>query len=425
MPVWREFDWRINMNGFAYLTIAALFVTEIAEVAFSALNVQYLGQVVRDPSRCESALSDREGLKKTYAYLKAQTRSRCFFRLLVYMPVFYFLLLSGQFSAWAWHFNQLSDNEVIRGTLFLMSFGFVFFLIQLPFNIHRIFVIEAKFGFNSRSFPLFVKDTVKTLFTSALFMILLVSVLVIAIQVTGEFWWLYSALFFTSLMLTMNIIFPKYIAPHFNRYEELAEGTLKSKIRNLARRAGLALDSIYKVDTSRRSRHSNASFTGIGANRRIVLSDTLLNNLDDDEVTAIVAHELGHFRLNHIRKGLVERVGLIFMGFFIMGYMVNSEVVSSAFGFDRSLSIGLFLAFIVFAPLRFFTRSITNYVSHRREYDADSYAVSILKGRSSLVQALIGIHRDNLTNPFPHPVYSQLFHSHPTLQNRIAAIESI
>jgi STE24 endopeptidase len=313
----------------------------------------------------------------------------------------------------------------LNGLLYIGAVGLFFSLIGLPFALYSQFVIEERFGFNKMTAGLFWKDRIKSLLLSLVIGVPLLLALFFFMEQTGAWWWLLAFGFFTLFQLVVSLLYPTLIAPLFNKFTPLPDGPLKEKIEALLASLHYRVRGIFVMDGSKRSRHANAYFTGLGKAKRIVLYDTLMKTLTDDELVAVFAHELGHEKLGHVWKNMVAAIVASGLVFFLLSLLLPFAPLYRAFGFDApSYHALLVLLTLCSGPFTFFLKPIGAALSRRYEYAADRFARRALGGDAApLAQALLKLSRDNLSNLHPHPLYSAVYYSHPTLPERIAALE--
>lgn len=288
------------------------------------------------------------------------------------------------------------------------------------------FYIEEKYGFNKSTKKLWLKDTVLSLIISLILMSLVFSVF-IYFATNFEFWWLWSFLFFIGFMLFMFIIGPYVISPLFNKFTELKDDKLKDELMALAKNSNFNAKKILMMDGSKRSKHSNAYFTGFGKFRRIVLYDTLVEQLSVEELKAVLAHEIGHYKRGHIPKTIVMMSLVMFVGFFVLSLVLKSNWVYEGLGFDVSLTGKvaplIFFFFMMGDSWTYFINPIFNRISRKFEYEADAFAKGIMGEGHHLIGALGKLTSENMSNPLPHPLYSGFYYSHPTFQERCLALQ--
>ncbi len=321
--------------------------------------------------------------------------------------------------------SRIPAGGYLQGIAFLFALSLFFWITSLPLLLYSTFVIEARFGFNRTTPRLFVVDTLKSLALSAALGVPVLLGLFWFMDHAGRLWWVWAFLALTAFELVLNVIYPLVIAPWFNRFTPLAEGTLRTRILELAGRLGLRAKGIYVMDGSRRSRHSNAYFTGLGRSKRVVLFDTLAKTMSEEEILAVLAHEIGHERRHHVTKGLAVSVVVGIVGFWILSLLVPWTPLYQAFGFGGpSAAAILAILALCSGPFTFWLSPLGSLWSRRNEYEADRFAVDGTGGATAMVSALLRLTKDNLSNLTPHPLYSFWHYSHPTIAERIAAVEA-
>jgi STE24 endopeptidase len=319
---------------------------------------------------------------------------------------------------------RLPVGPRLRGAAFVLAISIGSWLANLPFSLYATFSIEARYGFNRTTPRTFVLDTLKGLALSLVVGIPILLGLFWFMDRAGTLWWVWAFLALTAFELVMNLLYPLVIAPLFNRFTPLPEGTLRDRILALARRLAFRTKGIFVMDASRRSRHGNAYFTGLGPVKRIVLFDTLVATMSEDEVLAVLAHEIGHERRHHVRKSLALSIALGLAGFWVLSLAVPWTPLYEAFGFSRASGHAILLVLSLAAgPLTFALRPLSSLWSRRHEREADRFAVDATGGAQAMVSALVRLSKDNLSNLTPHPWYSFYHYSHPTVAERVAALE--
>jgi STE24 endopeptidase len=309
-----------------------------------------------------------------------------------------------------------------RGAAVIGSVVFLTAAIDLPFSIWRTFRLEARFGFNRTTPRLFVADLAK----SCLLALLLGGPIVLGaltlMEHAGRFWWLWAWAGWLALMLLMTWAWPAVIAPLFNKFSPLQDAELNTRIQSLLQRCGFTSRGVFVVDGSRRSSHGNAYFTGLGRNKRIVFFDTLLERLTHPEVEAVLAHELGHFKLRHVRKRLLVGVAASFVALALLGWLAAEPAFYSAFGVRTPSAHAALLLFMFVTPaFTFFGTPLGSLWSRRHEFEADAFA-SRQANAEELATALVKLYRDNATTLTPDPLYSRVYYSHPPATERIAQL---
>ncbi len=334
------------------------------------------------------------------------------------------IVLTGFFGVLDSAARSLPLHPYLQGILFIAAVSLVFGAIRLPFTLYSTFTIEARFGFNKTTPKLFVIDMLKGLAISAAIGIPVLLALFWFMDRTGPFWWIWAFAAMTAFQLVMSILAPLVIAPMFNKFTPLPDGPLKEKIVELADRLRFRTKGIFVVDSSKRSRHSNAYFTGLGRAKRIVLFDTLVSSNTEEEIVSVLAHEIGHEKRHHVTKGLAVSVAISLAGFWILSLLVHWPPLYQAFGFAQPGYHSL-LVLVAFCsgPFTFFLQPLFTMRSRKQEYEADRFAVKSVGTAAGLKSALLRLSKDNLSNLSPHPLYSFFHYSHPTLAERIAALD--
>jgi len=309
------------------------------------------------------------------------------------------------------------------GTAVILSVFCLTGILGLPFSIWRTFRLEARFGFNRLTPRLFVVDRLKSLVLAAVLGVPVVLVVLSLMERAGAAWWLWAWALWLVLTLLMSWAWPVLIAPLFNTFTPLADPALVARIESLLQRCGFASKGVFVIDGSRRSAHGNAYFTGIGRNKRIVFFDTLLERLQPAEVEAVLAHELGHFRLKHVRKRLIVSVGLSFCGLALLGWLAGQPAFYPALGVPTpSTHAALLLFLLAVPPFALFATPLTSMWSRLHEFEADAFAARTASA-GELVSALVKLYRDNASTLTPDPVYSAFYYSHPPALSRITRLQ--
>jgi STE24 endopeptidase len=319
----------------------------------------------------------------------------------------------------------LPVHRYLQGILFIACLSLLSWLIGLPFSLASTFSVEARFGFNRVTPRLFVVDALKGLAVSAVIAVPVLLGLFWFMDAAGGLWWVWAFAAMSAFQIVMSALYPVAIAPLFNRFTPLAEGPLREAILGLAASLGFRAKGVFVMDGSRRSRHSNAYFTGLGRAKRIVLFDTLIGSADQGEILSVLSHEIGHARRHHLRKGLAVSLALSLAGFWIAGLLLRWPPLFEAFGF-RQASPHALLVLLAFCagPFTFFLTPLFSMWSRRHEYEADRFAVDAMGSAAGMKSALLRLSRENLSNLAPHPLYSFFHYSHPTLAERIVALEA-
>lgn len=309
----------------------------------------------------------------------------------------------------------------------LACFAVIGSLIDLPFDYYKQFVLEQKFGFNKMSLKLFFGDMIKGALLGAAIGLPLIWVMLTLMEKSGAIWWLYAWLVWSGFQLLMMLIFPTFIAPLFNKFTPLEDHALRHRIEDLMLRVGFASKGLFVMDGSKRSAHGNAYFSGFGASKRIVFFDTLLSRLTPEEIEAVLAHELGHFKLKHI----VKRIGVLFLvslGFLaLLGYLKEQIWFYTGLGVDPMLlasndAMALILFMLTLPVFTFILSPLTSISSRKHEFEADAFAAKHTKAEN-LVAALVKLYEDNASTLTPDPLHSAFYDSHPPASLRISKLQ--
>ncbi len=318
-------------------------------------------------------------------------------------------------------------GAVVMGVVVIISFSIISSIIDLPLGLYRTFGIEAQFGFNNTTLKTYISDIIKSAIVGLIIGVPLLLALLYIMEQMGALWWLWAWLLISGFSLLMLAIYPKFIAPLFNTFEPLENTELAQKINTLLTQAGFKSNGLYIMDGSKRSSHGNAYFTGFGANKRIVFFDTLLKGMNDNEVLAVLAHELGHFHHKHIIKQLSISFATTFVGLYVLGVLIQMPEFFTSLGVTNSAyhtnHIGLILFMMIVPIFTFFITPLMNLASRTHEYEADAFAVKHTNG-ADLITALTKLYRDNAAITVPDSVYSTFYDSHPNAVLRIAHINA-
>ncbi len=315
-----------------------------------------------------------------------------------------------------------------RGALLLVIVLMLGGLIDLPFDWWRQFHLEERFGFNRMTPRLFVADLGRSLLLGALLGLPLLAAVLTVMGHSGSNWWLWTWFIWTGFNVMVLLIFPGFIAPLFNRFEPLPEGAVRQRVEALLARTGFAARGLFVMDGSKRSAHGNAYFTGFGAARRIVFYDTLIQQLNPDEIEAVLAHELGHFRLHHLRRRLITMVGGSFLMLALLGWLSAQPWFHAGLGMTPDLALrdaATLLGFLLAAPVFLsLLAPLASWLSRRDEFAADAFAARLTQPQA-LIDALLKLYRDNAATLTPDPLYSAVHDSHPPAPQRIGHLQSI
>jgi STE24 endopeptidase len=413
-------------NFFLGIFAIAYFAEHVLDLWLTRLNLEHIARHEAEvPSYFQESIT-REEYRKGIAYNREKARLGLVASW-TEAPVFWGLLLSGFYGHVDWWARAFGYGSVVTGVIFLAVVSILFSAMALPFNLYSTFVIEQKYGFNRMTWKLWLADFCKRFLLSVVIGIpVLAAILWFMNRFLSGLWWLYVWVFLALVQLFLTSIFPVFIVPLFNKLTPLGEGSLKERILGLARKVRFNLSGIYTMDGSKRSTHSNAFFAGMGRFRRIVLFDTLVNSLNEPEVLAVLAHEMGHNVKRHIRTGLVVALATSLAGLYVLSHLVSHSWFYTAFGFAQPSShAALFVFMKVAASFTFFLSPLPAMLSRKHEYEADRFSAETLGDPQPMIQGLVKLTKDNLSNLTPHPLYSFFHYSHPTVMERIRALERV
>ncbi|MCL3781527.1 M48 family peptidase [Prolixibacteraceae bacterium JC049] len=325
----------------------------------------------------------------------------------------------GWLNGWA---NGFTSNIIFQALIFFGVLMFASDILNLPFSWYATFSIEERFGFNKTTPKLFVMDKLKGWLVMAILGGGILAAIVWFFQLAGSMFWLYAWGVVSFFSIFMAMFYSNLIVPLFNKQKPLEDGELKDAINALASKAGFKLNNIFVIDGSKRSTKANAYFTGLGAKKRIVLFDTLINDLETEEIVAVLAHEIGHYKHKHIVKGLITSLLQTGAMLFILSLFVNRPELSQALGAEKAtFHLGLIAFGILYTPLSLVLGLIQNVVSRKNEYEADAFAANLGLGEA-LISGLKKLSVNNLSNLTPHPTYVFFHYSHPTVLQRMEAL---
>jgi len=315
---------------------------------------------------------------------------------------------------------------IVQALIFFGVLAAIGGVTEMPFDLYSTFILEKKYGFSTITWRLWLTDLGKSLILSIVLMGILISAFMAFIVYLPDTWWFWAWIFFTLFQILLLWIYPVVIAPLFNKYEPIKDETLKEQIALLMAKVGLKAQGIYSVDEGRRSRHTNAYFTGIGKTKRIVLFDTLLASHTPEEVLSVLAHEIGHWKKKHILKQLVFMIAASLAGLYFVYCVASAPVLYRAFGVTGTpLYAGLFLVSLYLSCIGFFLSPAGAAIMRRYEREADRTAVELTGTSAHMISALKRLACDNLANLHPHPLYVWFYYSHPPLLERIASLQAM
>ncbi len=409
------------MRWLGFILVFAYILVQVAEYWLRSMNLRHMKvHAAEIPAGFEGSI-DAALLEKTLAYT-AERATLASAESIVTAAALVAALLSGLFDAYNTWVHSLRLPFVAEGVIFFLLIDYATTLISAPFGIYSTFRIEQRYGFNTMTPGLWVADLLKGLALSTALMGAVLAGAFFIVERSPAYWWLFVWGFFLVFSVFMMYIAPYVIEPLFNKYSPVDAG-LQERIREMMRRAGIEVRRVFTMDASRRSRHANAYFTGIGRVKRIVLFDTIISTLDESEILAVLAHEAGHWKKRHILKRMAAFEAASLAGLFLAAYLLRSDFLTAAFGlheatFFAKAALLAFIAGIVSFPLT----PLLSALSRRHEYEADTFATGLAPRPEALASGLIKLSRDNLSNLHPHPLYAAFYYSHPPVVDRVRKI---
>ena len=407
----------------ALLTVYLLI--HASEFVLAWINLNFLKRHGADvPPGFEGCLTP-ETLQKSTEYTIANNRLSLAESLLESFLVILFLFcgLIEPYDRWV---TSLSLSFILQGSLFFILLHLAQAILEIPFSLYRNFILENRYGFNTMTPTTWLSDFVKSTLLSLLLISLLVAGAFALILASPHGWWLWVWAFLTVVSLSLIYLSPWIIEPLFSKFEPLHSEELKDAIQSLMGKAGLEVRRVLQVDASRRSKHSNAYFSGVGRVKRIVLYDTLLERLDTPEILAVLAHEAGHWKSHHLLKRLIATEALTLLSCYAAFYLLSQGSLPALFGMESaSLPAQLVLLGLLFSiPLTVFS-PLGNWLSRSQERQADRFAAELTTTPESLASALVKMSNDNLSNLHPHPLYAAIYYSHPPVVERVLTLTAM
>ena len=397
------------------IIISIIVIDFLIDKILDALNAKHFKDEI--PNEV-SDVYESQAYEKSQRYKSTNYKFGLWSSLFSFVLTLSFILLDG-FEIVDNIARSYTQQPILIALIFFGIISLASSIVGLPFSYYKTFVIEEKFGFNKTTKATFFKDLFKGLLMSAIIGGGLMALIIWLYQLTtSNFWWL-AWLVVTIFTIFMNLFYSRLIVPLFNKQTPLEEGDLKQKIADYAKSVGFNLSKIFVIDGSKRSTKANAYFSGFGREKRVTLYDTLINDLDDDEIVAVLAHEVGHYKKHHIIFNLISSITLTGITFFILSIFISNPLLSNAIGVEtQSFHIGLVAFGLLYSPISEITGLVMNYISRRFEYQADDYAKNTYRAEP-LISALKKLSKNSLSNLTPHKTYVFVHYSHPTLYDRL------
>ena len=411
------------MNTFTIIFLAALITSIIVQ---ATLVIRHIKHVSKHRSQVPNEFQDKiplEAHQKAADYTSAKAKTGL--TELIVGSVLLVIWTIGGGLQWFDEFWRAYDlSPLWTGVAFLLSVYVVMTLLELPMDLYRTFKLEQRFGFNKMTVGLFFTDMLKNMAVGLLIGVPLLLFVLWIMQSAGSLWWFYVWLTWLAFSLFMMWAYPAFIAPLFNKFRPLENEELKTRIVNLLTRNGFKSQGIYVMDGSSRSTHGNAYFTGLGSNKRIVFFDTLIDELSYDEIEAVLAHELGHFKCNHIRKRIFVLGTIFLLGLALLGWLINLPWFYQGLGVAQGSNYMALMLFIIASPaFTFFLQPIFSFISRQHEFEADDFAAGQAQ-TENLITALVNLYRENANTLTPDPLFSAFHDSHPPAPIRIAHLKA-
>lgn len=408
------------------LSLFILFFSaeRIVALGLNELNLRHLLTHKSHPPEFFRDSIDDKTYQKSIAYTMDKGK---FSRLsLAYDTIITLLVLFGGVLPWLQQWSSSYNFGTIgTGILFLFGLGVLLTVLGLPLEWLSIFGIEQKHGFNKMTIRLYLTDKIKGIFLSILIGLPCLYVILWFMEASGSFWWIWVFCFIMAFQLVMLIIYPLFIAPLFNKFEPLEEGDLKQAIKELSDKIQFSLSGIFCMDGSKRSTHSNAYFTGFGKSRRIVLYDTLVKEMTLPQSMAVLAHEMGHYKLHHIKKMILISGITTLSGLFFLSLIYDYPPLFAVFGMEMPANYSALALFsLLSGTFTFYLKPLFSAWSRKHEYEADRFSIEHIGEKKSMEEALLRLTKQNLSNLTPHPWYSAFYYSHPTIMERVQAIRA-
>ncbi len=410
------------MTAFTLIFLAALVIATATRLWLGNRHVHH---VQSHRNQVPAGFSDQITLashQKAADYTTAKTRLNLV-HVVIDALVLLALTLGGILNGLDGFWRSALGDGLWSGFALIASAVVIMSIVDVPLSWYRTFHIESHFGFNKMTPKLFLSDLAKQALVGAVIGIPLLVAVLWLMRGMGERWWLYVWVVWVAFSVVMLVVYPTYIAPLFNKFSPMQEGELKGRIEALLVKCGFRSQGLFVMDGSKRSSHGNAYFTGFGRAKRIVFFDTLLSRLDPPEIEAVLAHELGHFKLRHVVKRMALTFGLSLVFLWVLGRLMDQQWFFNGLGVSTpSTAMALLLFFLVVPVFTFLLQPISSFYSRKHEFEADAYAAE-QSSASDLVHALVKLYKDNASTLTPDPLHSAFYDSHPPAASRIARLE--
>ena len=398
-----------------------LFIYLFAKVVLDILQIYTIKNAMIDTQSMRLLDISIEDDKKSRQY-NISKLNLSIMKNIFYVGYIYLLFLGGLFKYINTSINHYDISLYIIDLASILTVYMIIHISMLPFSFYSNFVIETKYQFNTSTKILFFKDNLISL-VMTLLVISLLSLIFFYIVTYQNLWWLLMSLTMFSLIIISMFIYPTYISPIFNKFKKLNDENIKDEIKDLSKKTNFSIENLFIMDRSKRSKHPNAYFTGFKSNRRIVFYDTLIDLLSAKEIKAVLAHEIGHYKHNHIVKSLVLSNIVIFIGMFLLSQLINSNHYLEILNLPISASSQLVALFFTYQVVSFFTDPFFSTLSRKNEYEADTFASNQVE-KEYLISSLTKLYKSNLSFLIPNKFYALFYFSHPTVLERINNLRS-
>jgi STE24 endopeptidase len=413
----------LNSTNFTQIFIALILIKFLLETYLKIRNLKSIDNNKDSvPPRFKDVVTEEE-YKKSILYNTDRIKFQIFTALFGSVVLIIFTI-GGLLNYLTQVVMDMTSSNVLGAVLLGLLLIIVEEIISIPISIYSTFVIEERHGFNKTTRKTFVTDIFKGLLISGAISSILYATVIFIIISAGDLWWIYAFAAVFTLQAIIFFLYPVLIMPLFNKFEPLDDEQFKKPIEKLLEKVDFKSKGLFVMNASLRSTHGNAFFTGFGKNKRIVFFDTLLKTINPDEMEAILGHELGHYKLGHIRKTLISSLVFGFLGFYILNEIFKSDNFFIAHGLENLTVYSKFLMFyLVIGSYTFFTKPITSALSRKREFEADDFSFQFTDGEH-MISGLLKLTKDNASNLTPDPLYSSYYYSHPPIAERVASIEN-
>ena len=413
----------LNSTNFTQIFIALILIKFLLETYLKIRNLKSIDNNKDSvPPRFKNVVTEEE-YKKSIFYNTDRIKFQIFTALFGSVVLIIFTI-GGLLNYLTQVVMDMTSSNVLGAVLLGLLLIIVEEIISIPISIYSTFVIEERHGFNKTTRKTFVTDIFKGLLISGAISSILYATVIFIIISAGDLWWIYAFAAVFTLQAIIFFLYPVLIMPLFNKFEPLDDEQFKKPIEKLLEKVDFKSKGLFVMNASLRSTHGNAFFTGFGKNKRIVFFDTLLKTINPDEMEAILGHELGHYKLGHIRKTLISSLVFGFLGFYILNEIFKSDNFFIAHGLENLTVYSKFLMFyLVIGSYTFFTKPITSALSRKREFEADDFSFQFTDGEH-MISGLLKLTKDNASNLTPDPLYSSYYYSHPPIAERVASIEN-